>query len=163
MILCSMWTRTLPGVLVLIAASMVPCTLLGQTAEPLFGTWELDTTASIQSSTRFKRTTCWIEPWEDGLRVSYDVVGTRGGVIHLEWTGRFDGQDYLVQGADYVLTNAYTWIDSETYSVVIKVDGGRVATARTALSPDGQTLTTVTTERNAAGQEIESTVVYEKQ
>ena len=97
------------------------------------------------------------------MKVSYDVVGTRGGVIHLEWTGKFDGQDYPVQGADYVLTNAYTRIDARTYAVVIKVDGGQVATARTAVSSDGQTLTTVTTERNAEGQEIQSTVVYEKQ
>jgi hypothetical protein len=162
-ILCSMWTRTISGLLMVTAALAFPGMLVGQTEDPLFGTWELDTSASIQSSTRFKRTTCWIEPWEDGLKVSYDVVGTRGGVIHLEWTGKFDGQDYPVQGADYVLTNAYTRIDARTYAVVIKVDGGQVATARTAVSSDGQTLTTVTTERNAEGQEIQSTVVYEKQ
>ena len=160
MILSFMWVRIVLAVLVQLVLST---TLPGQTVESLVGTWELDTVTSIQSSTRFKRTTCRIEPWEDGLRVSYDVVGTRGGVIHLEWTGKFDGQDYSVQGVDYVLTNAYTWIDSETYDVVIKVDGIRVASARTTLSRDGGTLTTVSTERNAAGQEIQSTVVYERQ
>ena len=158
-----MWTRTIPCVLMVIAVLVLPGTLVGQMEGPFFGTWELDTSASTQNSGRFKRTTCSIEPWEDGLKVSYDAVGARGGVIHLEWTGRFDGQDYPVQGADYVLTNAYTRIDARTYAVVIKVDGGRVATARTALSSDGQTLTTVTTERNAEGQEIQSTVVYMKQ
>lgn len=162
--LCLMRRRRIFGALMLImAAIMLPCTLMGQSSDLLFGTWELDASASAQSSTRFKRTTCWIEPWEDGLKVTYDVVGIRGGVIHLEWTGKFDGQDYAVQGADYVLTNAYTRIDALTYDVVIKVDGGRVARARTVVSPDGRTLTTVTTERNAAGQEVHSMVVYEKQ
>ena len=162
--LCLMRRRRIFGALMLIMAAIVlPRMLVGQSSDFLFGTWELDASASSQSSTRFKRTTCWIEPWEDGLKVTYDVVGIRGGVIHLEWTGKFDGQDYVVQGADYVLTNAYARIDALTYDVVIKVDGGPVATARTVVSADGRTLTTVTTERNAAGQEVQSTVVYEKQ
>ena len=141
---------------------MLPSTLEGQAPVPLFGTWELSTEKSQQSSTRFKRTTCWIEPSEDGFQVIYDIVGERGGVIHLEWAGQFDGRDYTVQGVDYVLTNAYTRIDDYTYDVVIKVDGGQVALARTTISSDGQTLTTVTAERNAAGEEIQSTVVYER-
>ena len=162
-ILSSMGVRILTAVLTVLVQLLVPFTLAGQTTESLVGTWELDTASSTQSSNRFKRTTCRIERWEDGLRVSYELVGIRGGVIHLEWTGRFDGQDYSVQGADYVLTNAYTWIDSETYDVVVKLDGRLVASARTTLSRDGQTLTTVSKERNAGGQEIQSTVIYQRQ
>ena len=157
-----MWRQSTLGVLIIIGAKALPPTLAAQVPAALFGTWELNSRESIQSSTRFKRTTCWIAPWEDGLRVTYDLVGERGGTIHLEWTGRFDGKDYSVQGADYVLTNAYTRIDDDAYDVVIKVDGVQVAKARTTISPDGQTLTTLTTERNAAGQEVLTTVVYDK-
>ncbi len=157
-----MWSRIVVGVSLALATMVHPGMLRGQAGDPLFGTWELDVTVSAQSTTRFKRTTCRIEPWEDGLKVTYDIVGVRGGVIHLEWTGRFDGIDYAVQGTDYVLTNAYTRVNSETYDVVIKVDGESVARARTVLAPDGQTLTTVTTERGATGQEVQSTVVYRK-
>ncbi len=162
-ILCLMSTWRTPAFLIILATMMLPSALEGQVPVPLFGTWELNTEKSQQNSTRFKRTTCWIEPSGDGLKVIYDIVGERGGVIHLEWAGQFDGRDYAVQGVDYVLTNAYTRIDDYTYDVVIKVDGGQVAQARTTVSSDGQTLTTVTAERNAAGEEIESTVVYERQ
>ena len=149
-------------ILILTGLVVSPPTLAAQVPASLIGTWELNTQLSTQSSTRFKRTTCWIEIWEDGLRVRYELVGDRGGVIHLEWNGRFDGADYSVQGVDYVLTNAYTSLDDYTYDVLIKIDGVRVGRARTTISSDGLTLTTVTTERLPGGQEVQTTVVYEK-
>ncbi len=120
---------------------------------PWFGAWKLAT-----NSDRYKRVTSKIEPWGDGLKVTYDMVGTRGGVTHMEWTGKFDGRDYTVQGVDYVLTNAYSLIDDHSYKIVVKVDGAAVATATIEISPDGKKLTTVTTEKNT-----NSTTVYEKQ
>ena len=35
--------------------------------------------------------------------------------MHLEWTGKFDGNDYPVQGVEVVLTNAYRRVDDRTY------------------------------------------------
>jgi len=90
------------------------------------------------------------------------MVGTRGGVTHMEWTGKLDGKDYPVQGVDYVLTNAYTPVDDHHYQIVIKVDGEIVATANVAVSADGKTLMTVTTEKNALGQTNTTTAVYER-
>ena len=131
---------------------------------PWFGTWKLNFAKSTGNpDTRFKKVTTQIEPWEDGLKVTYDAVGSRGGITHLEWSGRFDGRDYPVQGVDYVLTNAYSQIDDHTYQITIKVDGGVAATARVVISPDGKTLTTVTTEKNAQNQQVTSTTVYDKQ
>lgn len=151
--------RTLGG-----AAGALACTatLAAQDAEILFGTWELNTRASEANPSQYKRTICWIEPHGDGVRVRYELVGERGGVIRLEWTGRFDGRDYAVQGVDYVLTNAYRWVDDRTYEVVIKVDGALAARARTTISTDGATLTTVTRERLNDGTEVETTVVYDR-
>lgn len=108
--------------------------------------------------------TCKIEPWEDGVKVTYDVVRTRGGISHLEWSGKFDGRDYAVRGIDdNVVTNAYSRIDDRTYAVVQKVDGEVAATARTAISPDGKTITTITPGKNAQGQYVTTTTVFEKQ
>src|SRR5438105_4352197 len=81
---------------------------LGQAQAPWFGTWKLNLAKSVTGSNRFKRVTSRIEPTEDGLIVIYDMVGLRGGITHMEWTGKFDGKDYPVEGVDYVLTNAYT-------------------------------------------------------
>src|SRR5213075_222987 len=99
-------TRIIFAVLMMVAA---------EAPSPWFGTWKLTT-----NSDRFKRVTSKIEPWEDGLKVTYEMVGTRGGVTHLEWRGKFDGRDYPVQGADYVLTNAYTPVNDHSYQIVVK-------------------------------------------
>jgi len=72
------------------------------------------------------------------------MVGTRGGVTHWEWTGRFDGKDYPMQGVDTVMTNAYRKIDAQSYEIVVKVDGNVAAVSRVTVSPDGRTLNVVT-------------------
>lgn len=116
---------------------------------PWVGTWEQD----FERSTRrdgpapYKRVTLRIEPAGDGLAVIYDMVGVRGGVTHLEWTGRFDGRDYPVQGVDYVLTNAYRRLDDRSYEIAVKVDGQLAATATTSVSADGDTMIVDTVER----------------
>ena len=120
---------------------------------PWLGTWKLS-----KPDARYKRVITRIEPWEDGIRVTYDMVGTRGGVTHMEWTGKFDGKDYPVEGVDYVLTNAYKLINDHSYEIVIKVDGSVAATARVEVSPDGRTLTTVTSQKSGT-----STTIYDKQ
>jgi hypothetical protein len=133
----------------------------GEPAAAWFGTWALDLQASTYPlPPEFKRVTCTIEPWEDAIRVTYDLVGLRGGVTHLEWTGQFDGNDYTVQGVDYVLTNSYTRIDDRTYEVTQKMDGRVVATSRITMSPDGKRLTTVTPSRDRSRGA--TTAVYER-
>jgi hypothetical protein len=128
------------------------------------GRWRLDPSRSTRAtSSPYKRVMLTIEPAGDGLRVLYDMVGTRGGVMHLEWTGRFDGRDYAVQGADTVLTNAYRRLDAQRYTIDVKVEGNPVAGAVAAVSADGRTLTVTQVERNARGAEITTTAVYEKQ
>src|SRR5262245_7556461 len=102
--------------------------MAGEPLGPWFGTWKLNPAKSTSNSeSRFKRVTLKVEPWQDGLKVTYDMVGIRGGVTHMEWTGKFDGKDYPVQGVDYVLRNAYTWLAEQRYQIVINarcaVDG----------------------------------------
>jgi len=139
--------------------------LLCQKPLPLSGTWKLNLAESRYdgSAPPYKKSTCRIETLADGIRIVYDMVGIRGGITHLEWVGKLDGQDYPIQGIDEVLTNAYTRIDDLTYDIVIKADGKRAANARVSISPDGRSLTTVTTSRNADGKTIRSTVVYNRQ
>ena len=132
-----------------------------QDRAPWFGTWRLDPARGTQrTSSPYKRVTLSIAPHDDGLRVSYDMIGTRGGVTHREWTGRLDGRDYPMQGVDYVMTNAYRLVTDRSYEIAVKMEGNAVATAIATVSPDGSTLTVVTRERDARGQRTESTAVY---
>src|SRR5688500_14621503 len=141
---------------------------------PWYGTWQLvqPAPAGRFDAPPYKKVTLRIEPWEerrpgvpgdreDGLRVVYDMVRTRGGITHVEWQGRFDGRDYPVQGMDYPLTNAYRPIDDRSYEIIIKVDGQPAATATAIVSPDGGTLTVTTVTRDARGQQT-TTAVYRR-
>jgi hypothetical protein len=155
-----MGTRTIFALVTI--ALILSSTLAGQAQAGWFGTWTLNLAKSTTNPDRYKRVTSRIEPWQDGLKVTYDMVGTRGGVTHMEWIGKFDGKDYPVQGVDYVLTNAYTLVNDHSYDILVKVDGVVAARAKVVISPDGKTLTSVTTERNARGQDVSTTTVYEK-
>ena len=134
--------------------------LAGQPQPSWFGTWTLNLARSTYSPgpppyTRARRR---VEPSGDGIKITDDMVRSRGGIIHLEWTGKFDGKDYPVQGVELVLTNAYRRIDDRAYELIQKIDGEVVATSRMAMSPDGRTITTVNSSRTAS-----ATTVYERQ
>jgi hypothetical protein len=132
---------------------------------PWFGTWQLVQAppASRFDTPPYKKVTLRIEPWEDGLRVVYDMVRARGGITHVEWQGRFDGRDYPVQGIEYYLTNAYRPIDERSYEIIVKVDGRVAANAMASVSPDGGTLSVTTIERDARGRTIKTTATYRRQ
>jgi hypothetical protein len=154
-----------PRVLAVVGLFLVLTSGLGaQDQAPWFGTWRLDPAEGTQRATPppYKRVTLSISPRGDGLLVVYDMVGTRGGVSHREWTGRFDGQDYPMQGVDYVMTNAYRLVTDRSYEIAVKMESTPVATATASVSPDGATLTVVTRERDARGQPVESTAVYRR-
>jgi hypothetical protein len=145
----------------LLAATLVPVLRAGN--DPWLGTWEQVLPAPRPfEAPRYKRVTLRIEPWEDGLRVTYDMVRVRGGIEHLEWIGRFDGRDYPVQGVDYVLTNAYQRLGERSYQILLKVDGRPAATATAVVSDDAQTLSVATEQRGAGGETTRSTTVYRR-
>jgi hypothetical protein len=160
---------TVASMIVRAACSVVVAAALAVTLDaqqaPWFGTWQLEQpqTASRFETPVYKKVTLRIEPWQDGLRVVYDMVRTRGGITHVEWQGRFDGRDYPVQGMDYYLTNAYRTIDARSYEIAVTVDTRMAATATAVVSPDGGTLTVTTVEKDARGRTVTSTAVYRKQ
>jgi hypothetical protein len=123
-----------------------------------FGTWRLNPAKSTGlANSPYKRVTQKIAPSPNGLSVIFEMVGVRGGVAHVEWNGSFDGKDYPVQGVDYVMTNAYSRIDDRNYSIVTKHDGQTTSTVKVTVSPDGRTLTAVTTGANGS-----TTAVYDR-
>jgi hypothetical protein len=150
---------------VLVAAAIVgllvtpPGLSANQTDTNWFGVWKLNLARSTYSPgpPPFRRATRRIERSGDVIKITDDQVRTRGGVTHLEWTGKFDGLDYPVQGVELVLTNAYRPVDDHTYELVQKIDGKIVATARLLISADARTITTVNSSRTAS-----ATTIYEK-
>ena len=154
-------TRIVLVIVMMLGAVARPSLAAGQAPTSWFGTWAYNAAKSTTAAgpVPFKRATCRIEPWEAGVRITYDLVRVRGGITHLEWTGKFDGTDYPVQGVEVVVTNAYRRVDDRTYEVVQKVDGEVSVTARMMVSPDGRTLTTVTFGRNGPA----TTTVFDRE
>ena len=148
---------TLCAVALLLA---LPYQSVSRQHEAWFGRWTLDLKGT--TSPAYKRVVTRIEPWDDGLRVTYEMVGVRGGITRMEWTGKFDGNDYPMQGVDYAMTNAYRKIDSRSYEIAIKIDGNPSATAHVTVSADGRTLTVATTERPSTGQAKTTTTTYQR-
>jgi len=139
-------------------------TLSAQERDPLVGTWRLDLAESTFPSgpPPYVRVTCKIDSWEDGLKVTYDMVGERGGVTHWEWTGKVDGKDYPLQGIEEVVTNAYSRTGDHAYEVVAKMDGRVTSKTRIMLSLEGKVMTVTSTVSNARGHSVVNTAVYKK-
>jgi hypothetical protein len=148
----------------LFAWVMSPIPAAAQASAPWLGTWQLDqpAPASRFATPPYKKVTLRIEGRGDGIRVTYDMVRTRGGITHVEWQGRFDGRDYPVQGMDYFLTNAYRPLDDRSYEIIIKVDGRVAANAIAVVSPDGKVLTVTTIEKDASGKTVKSSAAYRR-
>ena len=128
-----------------------------------FGTWRLNLQQSTYSPgpPPHVRATRRVEAFDDGIRIVENLVRTRGGVTHLEWTGRLDGRDYRVHGVDLFVTYAYREVDAHTLEGIIKVDGAVTSTSRETLSPDGTTLTIVTIGQNSQ-ENLKTTTVYQR-
>src|SRR5262245_1118834 len=107
--------RILLCVPVIVARPIPP--LHAQILSPWIGIWTLNLAKSTYSPTPppFKRATRRIQQTDDRITIVDDIVGSRGGIVHLEWTGKFDGNEYPIQGVDVVLTNAYRRIDDRSY------------------------------------------------
>jgi hypothetical protein len=151
-------------VVAMIAGLTAPCIAQEGVPQGWLGTWRLNVEKSTYNPgpAPYKRGTLLVEPWNGRVRVVSDLVGVRGVVTHTEWTGLFDGNDYPVQGIDEALSYSYRPIDERTCEIIVKADDRVVARSRSTLSPDGRTLTTTTSGRNARGGEITTTTVYEK-
>jgi hypothetical protein len=147
-----------------LAVVFLPQAAAAQVYEPWLGTWILNVEKSTYSPgpPPYKRSMFAIERRQDGVRVTYEMVRPRGGVIHMEWDGRFDGREYPVQGLEQHVTYTYNRIDDRTYDIIAKMDGRVAASSRTALSADGRTITTITVGRDAQGRDATTTTVYQK-
>ena len=142
-----------------------PAASAAQTPSAWFGPWSLNVARSTYDPgpPPYKRATYTIEPWgTDGMKVIYEMVHPRGGVTHLEWQGRIDGQDYPLQGIDVFVTNAYNQASPGVYETIVKMGGRLAAKSTITLSEDGKTMTTTTKGVDSSGRAVTTITVYER-
>ena len=99
---------------------------------PNMGTWNLNEAKSKFGPGRPKNTTVVYEAVGDKVKVTTDGTDSDGGPTHTEWTGKFDGKDYLVTGDPTSDTRSYKKIDDRTLALTNK-KGGKVTTRETLI------------------------------
>lgn len=133
-------------------------------ADPLVGTWKLNIAKStFNPGPAPKSGTVTIA--EDGEWVVLKSDGIRHDGTSISRNNRYkrDGKEYSYESPYGKGTIAAKKTGDRHYSSTVKLDGGNTFTQETVLSADGKTRTLTTTGKNAEGQAIKTTVVYDRQ
>jgi hypothetical protein len=148
-------------------------TLPAQAADLLSGTWKGNISKSSWSpastAPRDGGTTT-IKVNQDEITLVSDGVNAQGQKTHLEYKAKFDGKDYPVTNTldgkpnpDAADSMMWSKMDDHNYQNVSKLKGQVLVTTRRTIAMDGKSFTNRMTGKNAQGQTVNNTVVYEKQ
>ena len=126
------------------------------------GTWILNLEkSSYESVLPPKSSVSRLKRVGDAWEGSQEVVDQEGEVSSVDLRFKFDGQDYVVNGAPNT-TWAFTKVDRFTYDLVVKRNGSIVAKARTVVSRDLKTRTTTSQATGPDGRTLTNIAVYER-
>jgi hypothetical protein len=147
-----------------VLVAVLAFTIIAWGADSNVGTWKLNLDKSKYSpGPAPKSATLTIEAQDGGIKYTSHGENAQGAPIHVEFTAKYDGQDNPVTGSPDFNSIALKRIDTDTIEATIKKDGMVMGTSRTVISHDGQTRTLTSKGKNAAGQDVNNVVVYDKQ
>ena len=132
-------------------------------ADPFVGTWKLNLDKSKITGPAPKSEIFKITAQGGGFKWVSESVAADGKATNGVWSGKYDGKDYsLTENAD-IDTVASKKINANTLDAVLKKGGKVVGTMRWVVSKDGKTLTYTEKLKNAQGQNINDTGVFDRQ
>lgn len=121
---------------------------------PWIGTWKRNSAKSTSpGDATFKM---WLEG--DGFRYHLDT----GAPTKMEAFGRFDGEHYPETGNPAADFNVFKRVDDRTYALSDIKNGKETISFIISFSADGKTRTSVSKSRNAKGEEVTSTGVWDR-
>jgi len=133
-------------------------------ADNQVGTWKLNVAKSkFSPGPAPKDGTLTIEAEPNGYKLTVHRTSAQGNPIHYEMSPKFDGKDYPMTGNPDAEMISMKKIDDYTVESTSKKGGKPAITTRSVVSKDGKTRTSAQTGRNAKGQNVKNTLVYEKQ
>ncbi len=127
---------------------------------PWIGTWKRNAARSTPTPAADAVFTMWVEG--DGFRYTYESTAADGSPIRMAAFGRFDGTPYPEQGNPMADHNVFTRVDDQTYALVDLKGGKETIRFTVSISADGQTRTSVGRSRNARGDEVVTTGVWDR-
>lgn len=132
-------------------------------ADANLGTWKLNVAKSKITPGTSRNTMVVYTAAGDSYKCVVDGEDGSGKALHNEWTGKFDGKDYAVDGDPTADTRAIEMVDAHNYKLTNKKGGKATATGTIAFSADGKTRTLTTHAHDAKGKEFTNIAVYDKQ
>jgi hypothetical protein len=104
-----------------------------------------------------------LEATGSGTTLTSKTVLADGTTRTISYTSNYDGKDAAVTGSPDYDTVAITRTNARTARGERKKGGKVVQTYTRRVSADGKTMTVTATGTNAAGQKVDTVLVYEKQ
>lgn len=153
----------------ILAAPVFAASLLLQTqpasaqSKDLFaGKWTLDLSKSqFTPGPGPSERTMTLEMKNDSLHHLTDTYGGNGGLSTIEYTAKFDGADYPIEGTA-IDTVSLKHLDANTIERIGKVRGKPAETCTMKVSSDGKTLTMIV-KGSYYGTSYGSTQVYNRE
>src|SRR5450759_164322 len=147
-----------------VCAVMVFSSSVVLAADNWLGTWKLNVGRSKYSpGPASKSLTLKFEASQGVIKLTSDGADAEGKATHGTFSSKFDGKDVPWEGNPNADTAAPKKIDDNTYESVWKKGGKVTITAKAVVSKDGKTLTISQTGKNAKGETVNHTSVFEKQ
>jgi hypothetical protein len=158
-----MMRRVMTGVFVLATVFAVGTATMA--ADTNVGAWKLNVAKSqynpgpAPTSQAVK-----IEAWgSDGVNYSSDGMDAAGKPAHWEFQAKYDEKFVPFKGNPDADMISYKRIDANTIDSTTQLNGKVTGHNRAVVSADGKTRTLTQTGKNAKGQDIHNTLVFEKQ
>jgi hypothetical protein len=154
--------RTIVKSLLIVVASAVA--VLG--ADNSFGTWKLNTEKSKSTGAPMpvKSLTLTREAAGGGVKVTATGEQADGSPVNATYTAKFDGKEVQITGnAPFDLVSLKQENANRFTEERRKAGGSYKATARTAISNGGKTMTTTAKGTNTDGKEFTTIFVFDKQ
>jgi len=153
------------NLILILAGILIPAVICGAQTDPQAGAWKmnLDKSTFVPGGPHPKGETVVIEAIDGGLKVASTGVNPDGPPGHFEFTAKYDGKDYPMTGTPGANTVVLRRFDPHTIETTRKKNGQLVTTNITYISDDGKTRTNVFQGKNAQGQPITWTAVFDKQ
>ena len=140
-------------------------------ADMLTGTWKINLAKSKYSPADLapKSGTSKIELTKDGIKVVTEGVDSKGRKTATNYTAKHDGQivstNGTIDGKSNTDADGAAWkkINDSTSETTSALKGKTLTTTKVVISKDGKTRTLTVTGKNAQGQTVNNTIVYDKQ
>ena len=133
-------------------------------ADNWIGTWKMNAAKSKFSPGPAPKSQ--VNKWETtpaGTKFSGEIVDAEGKSIHTSWTSKLDGKDVPYDGNPNADTASPKKIDDNTYVNPWKKGGKPTMESKAVVAADGKTMTITQIGKNAKGEAVNNTVVYDKE